>query len=564
MSTITTLLAEGPVTALLVDPIKPVLMAAAFVPWAWLLSSKLDKDAAYFHLGRIMWNSWHLAGGAAAVVAMILIPIFWIGWPVGIALLAAPVIVYWKVRNAQVPEDKRFYINSETISRYMEQRRQASATRGAVITFTDSRGQKKDVPVKEDPLYLIHLLSEDLIGPAVESRASRLELAPGQNGFTVAQTVDGVRYRRDPISTNDGNLVVDYLKKLAGLAVQNRRKRQVAELKMTSQTAGQHVLSLTTAGSTTGQELRIEIDRADRLDKPIDGVGFLRPQLEALRTFEQSANRHGIILIGAPVGHGLSTLGYSFIGRHDAYTTNVKTLDKEVLLRKDGVDHQQFDIENPDLDFAISLQSMLRRDPDVVLVGDITDKETAKIAAEPGAAGPVIYIPQRQPGVREQIVDWVKRVGDLSKAVKPLKAVVNGRLLRQLCPSCRQPYQPTPDQLKKLNLPAERVKQLFKASGKVQVKNKIENCPICQGSGYMGQVGAFEVMVLDDAARKMILNNDLQGAYTHCRRQGMRFLQEAALAKVIEGATSLDEVARVLSTAKPPSGPAPRPQPVAM
>jgi type II secretory ATPase GspE/PulE/Tfp pilus assembly ATPase PilB-like protein len=79
----------------------------------------------------------------------------------------------------------------------------------------------------------------------------------------------------------------------------------------------------------------------------------------------------------------------------------------------------------------------------------------------------------------------------------------------------------------------------------------------------MGQVGAFEVMVLDDAARKMILNNDLQGAYTHCRRQGMRFLQEAALAKVIEGATSLDEVARVLSTAKPPAGPAPRPQPVA-
>jgi len=563
MSTTTTLLADGPVSALLLDPMKPILMVATFIPWAWLISSKLDKDAAYFHLNRIMWNGWYLAGGAAAVLAMLLTPIFWIGWPVGIILQWAPIIVYWKLRNAQVPEDKRFYINSATISSYMERRKQSAATRGAVINFTDSKGVRKEVPVKDDPLYPVHLLAEDLIGPAIDARATRIELVSSPSGFVVSQVIDGVRYRRDPISANDGNLVIDYLKKLAGMDVQNRRKRQIADMRMSSQTAGTHTLSITTAGSSSGQDLRIDLDRAERMDRPIDGLGLLKPQLEGLRAFEAAHNRHGIILIGAPAGHGLTAMGYSLISRHDAYTTNVKTLEKEIMLRRDGVDHQLFDVENPDLDFAISLQSMLRRDPDVVLVGDITDKDTAKVAAEPGVEGPLIYIPQRQPGVREQIVDWVKRVGDLNRAVKPLRAVVNGRLLRHLCPSCRQPYQPTADQLKKLNLPAERVKQLYKASGKVQVKNKIETCPICQGTGYMGQVGAFEVMVLDDAARKMIINNDLQGAYTHCRRQGMRFLQEAALAKVIEGATSLDEVARVLSTAKPPTGPAPRPQPVA-
>ncbi|MGI9013518.1 MAG: ATPase, T2SS/T4P/T4SS family [Phycisphaerales bacterium] len=551
----------GADTAFLVSPFKPFLMALPFIPWAWLISSKLDKDAMYWHLPRTMWNSIHLAAGGLAVIALLTIPIFWIGWPVAMIILLAPILAYWKVRNDEVPEEKKFYLTAETFSVRMEKRRADAATRGALIRYTDSGGKARDVPQREDPLYATHLLSEDLIGPAIDSRSSRLELLPGPNGYVVAQTIDGVRFRRDPIAMDAGNLAIDYLKEVSGLDVQDRRRRQSGMFKL-SGPSGDHKVNLTTAGYSKGQEVRIEFDRGDRLDKPYDGLGLLKQQMEALEPFKKAENREGIILLGAPAGHGLSTMGYAFLGRHDAYTTNIKTLEREIVVRKDGIDHAEFDSDNPDLDFSTNLQSILRRDPNIVMVGDIMDKGTAAIAAAHAVDGPLIYVLQRQPGVKEQLVDWVKRVGDLDTAVKPLRAVVNGRVFRTLCPNCRQPYQPSTEQLKQLNLPADKVKQLFKASGKVQIKNKIESCPICQGVGYIGQVGAFEVMVLDNTARKMIAQNDLQGAYMHCRRNKMIYLQEAALQKVIEGQTSLEEVVRVLSPPqKKAAAPAPKPQP---
>ena len=552
----------GADTAFLVSPFKPFLIAAIFIPWAWLVSSVLDKDAGYWHLDRTFWNSMHLLGGSAAILCTLLIPIFWVGWPVAILLLLAPILVYWKVRNDAAPEDKKFYLTSELLTARLEKRREAAADRGTIIHFTDSTGKRRSAPDKESPVLPTHLLAEDLIAPALEARAARIELIPGSEGFSVAQTVDGVRFRREPIPAESANRVIDYIKEIAGLDVSNRRRRQAAEFKIDGPT-GVNTVNITTAGSSKGQELRLDFNRSERVDKPFDGLGLLKPQIEALEPLLDVENREGVVLLGAPAGHGLTTMGYSFIGWHDAYTTNIKTLELEVLLRREGVDHSTFDSDNPDLDYSTNLQSILRRDPNIVLVDDLSDKNTAELCAKNAVDGPLLYILQRQPGVKEQIVDWVKRVGDINTAVKPLKAVVNGRVLRTLCPNCRQAYQPSAAQIKQLNLPADKVKQLYKASGKVQVKNKIENCPICQGTGYIGQTGAFEVMVLDNTARKMISQNDLQGAYMHCRRNKMFFLQEAALQKVVDGTTSLEEVVRVLSPSKkssPPKSP-PKPQP---
>jgi type II secretory ATPase GspE/PulE/Tfp pilus assembly ATPase PilB-like protein len=161
--------------------------------------------------------------------------------------------------------------------------------------------------------------------------------------------------------------------------------------------------------------------------------------------------------------------------------------------------------------------------------------------------GPMIYIQQPLPTIVDQIRDWVKRVGDVKQATRAMRAVTNQRLLRSLCPNCRQAYTPTPEQIKKLNLPAKKVSQLYRAGGKVQVKNKIEDCPVCSGTGYLGQTGAFEVFVVDEDARKLLASGDLKGALAHARRKNMIYLQEAAMAKVIAGETTLDEVVRVLA-----------------
>lgn len=546
----------------LIDPFKWLLLVLPILPWAWLVSTKLEKDAVYFHLDKRLWNGIYLGTGGAAVVAMLLIPIFWIGWPVGVILLWTPIIIYWQYRNKQVPEEHIFRLTGDTIRERLEKRRQASAARSAAISFVGPDGTTVDVPMKEDPRFPVHLIVEDLLGPAVAARASRLEIAISQSGAQVTQTIDGVRYRRDPLTAEDAASVIDYLKSVAGLDVQNRRRRQVGTFRMEDPEGESKVLTATTAGSSNSQELRLEFDRETQLNRPYDGIGLLPQQMEQLEFLEDREKRTGIVLLGAPSGHGLSTMAYSFLGHHDAFTANVKTWERETLIRLDGVDHLQFDSSSPEADYATGLQSILRRDPDIVMVGDIEQGNTAEIAAFHATdSDPLLYVCQHQGSVQEQIVDWVKRVGDIKQAVKPLLAVVNGRLVRELCPNCRQPYTPNPEQLKKLGLPGD-VKQLYKASGKVQVKNKIENCSVCQGTGYFGQTGVFEVMVLDNKARKLLLANDLQGAYMHCRGNKMIFLQQAGLRRVVEGRTTLEEVARVAgATSKKSSHPTPRPQP---
>jgi type II secretory ATPase GspE/PulE/Tfp pilus assembly ATPase PilB-like protein len=376
----------------------------------------------------------------------------------------------------------------------------------------------------------------------------------GPRGTLVAQVVDGMRFRRDPLAPETAMAVIDYLKEAAGLNVEDRRRRQTAEFRM-SGPMGQADLALITAGSSAGQEMRLLFNRAKQVMRPIDNLGLLPAQLEAVRTFEQSPERHGVFLFGAPGGHGLTTTGYSLIGRHDAYTSNVKTLEREVQARHDGVDHVQWDPANPDVDYATHLQSILRRDPDVVLIADLTEPETARTASEPGMEGPLLYIPQRAASIADQVRDWVKLVGDVKRATKALRVVMNQRLLRTLCPNCRQPYEPSAEQLRRLNLPADRVKQLFQANGKVEVKNKIEACPVCVGSGYFGQVGVFQIMIVSEEIRSRLAAGDLKGALAEARRNKMIYLQEAAMCKVVEGVTTIDEVVRVLAPPRPADGP---------
>ena len=249
------------------------------------------------------------------------------------------------------------------------------------------------------------------------------------------------------------------------------------------------------------------------------------------------------------------------MSRHDAYTSNIKTLEREIQALIDGVDQAQWDPNNPDVDYATNLQSILRRDPDVVLLASLADNETARIAAAPGLQGPLIYIPQQAKTISEQIRRWVKYVGDLKIAARTLRAVTNQRLVRTLCPNCRHPYQPTPQQLKRMNLPAKKVSQLYRANGKVQVKNKIESCPVCGGTGYLGQTGAFEVMMIDDEARRLLVAGDLKGALAYARRNKMIYLQEAALSKVVNGESSIEEVIRVTAPAQSGAETARRPTP---
>ena len=367
--------------------------------------------------------------------------------------------------------------------------------------------------------------------------------------------VDGVRANLGSLSAEEAQAVVDFIKAQAGLDVQDRRRRQEAEFSLNGPT-GTATLTLATSGSSAGQTLRLDFNRRERLSRPYDSLGLLEAQRAILDPLAEVHDRHGVVLIAASGGQGLTTTGYSLLSRHDAFTCNIKTLEKKVELRLDGIDHVEWDASNPSLPFATQLQSILRRDPDIVLVGDTSETNTQATAAAPGREGPLVYVLMQQPGVSAAITEWCRAVGDLKAAVKPLRAIMTQRLVRTLCPNCKQPFQPPPEQLKRLGIPERAAGRIHRAVGKIQpARNRIEDCPVCQGSGYLGQVAVFEVMPVTDEIRKHLLEGDLKASMAEARRHKMLLLPEAALAKVVSGDTSLEEFARVFA----PKPAAPRP-----
>lgn len=539
---------------ILVNPIPPLVALALVCGWGWLVSTKLDKDSQYFHLPREQWNLAHLIAAIAGFGIMIL-PVggpWWpaVGFTAGPLVMFSTVLAYWRYRNARVPEDKKFHLTMDAVRGSMAARKAARAAKAASIALIDARGAAVPVPNKEDAAFGTHLAMEELIGPAIVGRATTVEIMPAQGGqYQVTQTVDGMKYRRDPLDASQGAAIIDYLKGPAGLEVADKRRRQMGDfgLKYGLETKD---VRLRTAGSSTGQQAIVEFDIKKRAKMKFEDLGLHARQVESLNAI--SSDLHGIILVAAPADNGRTTTMYAILRRHDSYTNNIRTLEIEQLLTLDGVGHSEY--KAGEADFSTTLRSMLRRDPNIVMVADLVDAKTAQECAGPGPAGPLIYAGLRADDAMTALAMWCKSVGDLKKAAAALKGVVAQRLLRKLCDNCRVAYQPPADQLKKLGLPADQVKQLFKVGGKIIDRNREVPCPTCGGLGYFGQTGVFEVFVFDDEARGLIAKGDLNSVKTLMRRNKMMTLQEAALRKAIDGVTSIEEVIRISKSAPASSG----------
>jgi general secretion pathway protein E len=553
------------VPAFLLSFYKPVLILLAVIPFAWLASSVIEKDVRFFHFPLVGWN-WALTGTlVAGLLAALFIPIFWVGWPLQVVMYFGLGFGYWKYRDRQVPEKDRFDLFSAKFRASMESRKAAKAFAGATIVFLDGSGSKVPVPPREDPLAEVHMAAEQMIATALPARARRIELGPTPKGYVPVRLIDGIRHAQDAMAPESALRVIDYIKRVAGLDVNERRKRQMKDMRV--QAAGGRVnLTLTTWGGANGQALRIDVEREKQLSLPFDSLGMLPGQVTALDEASKEVTQ-GVILVAVPPGMGLTSLSYALIARHDPYLLNIKTLERQIERRVEGVEQEQFDATAPGADYATKLQSLVRRAPNVMMVTDVQDSGTGKVITNPNAGETLFYVCIPADSAVAAATAWARAVGDASLASARLRAIVVGRQVRTLCTECRQPYQASPEQAKRLGAPAGKPLQLYRAGGKVQVKNRIEECPSCSGLGFVGTTGVFEVLRLDDAARKALASGDVAAMYQAARRAFRTpMIQEAAMVKVCSGQTSVEEVARVFApkaaaTAGAPKGAAPSARP---
>lgn len=531
----------------LISLFKPVVFLILVSVWGWI-AGRCDKDAEYYFLKRYEWSGIHLGCAVFGFGALLLIPIFWAGLPVALLILGGGIGGYVFYRNGNVPAGEKWTLDIQSYMNKSTEMRQAAAQHSASVVLMAKDETPLDVPVGDDPALPAHQALEAGLDFTLPRGGEQIELVVDAEKAKFTARIDGVRHALPQIAPAVGVAMVDYVKKAAGLDVQERRKKQVGLMRCDHSTTGRHVLEVQTAGSTRGLSMLLRIDPGAQVGIEFAKLGLAPVQIEPLKAALDQPG--GMVLVSAPPKHGTTTTLYSLAQEHDPYTSSVMTWEDEVAYEIEGVNHNVIPSGTTPEQFNQKLAAMLRSDPNVMMLGWLADAGTAKMLAEVSDEVRA-YVPLFKDDAMSALIAWIKVLGDAKLASQSLRAVVAQRLVRRLCPMCRQAYTPDPAALKKLNLPPDKVSQLYRASGKVtDEKGRTETCPSCLGMGYRGRVAVFETIVIDDQARQLIATNQGDKLKAHLRKNRMLYMQESALAKVVEGVTDIKEISRALAEGK--------------
>jgi type IV pilus assembly protein PilB len=372
---------------------------------------------------------------------------------------------------------------------------------------------------------------------AVGDRASDVHLEPGERNVRIRFRVDGVLHEpMPPAPKNIQGGLISRLKVMADLNIAEKRVPQDGRIGM--KVGGRSLdLRLATLPTVYGEKVVIRIlDKSNAL-LALEDLGFLE---DSYKRFSESFKKpYGALLVTGPTGSGKSTTMYSTLNILNEEAKNIITVEDPVEYRLAGVNQIQV---NPKagLTFASALRSILRADPDIVLIGEIRDRETAIIAIEAALTGHLVLSSLHTNDAPSAITRLVEMDVETFLVASAIDAVVAQRLARKLCERCRVVYRPEQPELMAAGYPEwlwPEIPELFKAQG----------CPACANTGYRGRIGLYEVMQMSEEIERLTVERTSADAIrTVAIQQGMMTLREDGLEKARMGITTLDEVARVV------------------
>lgn len=379
-------------------------------------------------------------------------------------------------------------------------------------------------------------LIDQLLARGIRARATDVHFQPEEGGVQVRYRVDG-RLQPGPLLPGELQAVVTTrLKIMAGLDIAENRLPQDGRAQLTHE--GRIIdLRFSTFPTIQGEAVVIRLLEKATLVRGLEGLGFTAQQLRRYRRLIQRP--HGIVLITGPTGSGKTTTLYSTLTTLDARENNICTIEDPVEYELPGVRQSQV---NPraGLTFATGLRSLLRQDPDVILVGEIRDTETMEIAIRAALTGHLVFSTLHT----NDAVAAVSRLRDMGAEsyllASALTAVVGQRLVRVNCPRCAAPYKPDAELLLELekrgiSLNEAQLARLRRGTG----------CARCWDRGYRGRIGIFEVLEITPRIRKLILADSAEGEIWHAaQEEGMDTMLAEGVRKVLEGVTTLEEVLR--------------------
>jgi len=368
---------------------------------------------------------------------------------------------------------------------------------------------------------------------AIKDRASDIHFEPFEDEFKMRYRIDGVLYEMVPPPAYLGPAIVSRVKVMASLDIAERRLPQDGRVELV--VAGNPVdLRVAVLPTMHGESVVMRVLDRSNVELSLDRVGLREKDLEVVESLIHRPN--GIVIVTGPTGSGKTTTLYAALASLNNVDVKILTAEDPVEYDIDGLCQCQI---NPDagLTFAKALRSFLRQDPDIILVGEIRDLETAEIAVQASLTGHLVFSTLHTNDAPSSIVRLIDLGLEKFLLTATIEGIVAQRLVRTICKKCKEEYTPSEEQLMELSLKPEDVK------GRTFFRGK--GCDNCHGSGYKGRLGIFEILVMDDDLRDMVMNDESIGAIkAAARRKGMGSLRESGLVAIYEGQTTIDEVVR--------------------
>ncbi len=372
-------------------------------------------------------------------------------------------------------------------------------------------------------------LLESLLTRAVRDGAADIHFEPYQGEFRIRMRVDGVLYEVDPPPQHLATALISRVKVLANLDISETRMPQDGRIELTVD--GRKIdFRVSTVPIQGGESTVLRVLDRKSLRLELTDLGLLDREVNQLDDFIRLP--HGIVLVTGPTGSGKTTTLYSLLNRVNEPQTKILTVEDPVEYDLDGIVQVPTN-EDIGVNYSRVLRTMLRQDPDIILVGEIRDPETAQIAVEASLTGHLVLSTLHTNDAPSTITRMIDLGVEPFLLAATIEGIVAQRLLRTTCPECREPWKAPEDMLEKAGLTADQ--QVFRGRG----------CENCHFTGYKGRSAIYEILPMDDALREQFLRNPSTIALRElARERKMMTLRERAIELALSGKTTLDEVLR--------------------
>ena len=530
------------------------LLSCFFIFLCWVRTSDwVSQDGQLMQLNFHLWNPIVLGSFFAAILILLISPWFWLGFLLLLIAHVAPLSSYIYVRNSLVEEHERvltpdhlrhwFASWGHYVGVKIEAEKKAAHEAGAPVELTAMGGaterddQANLITARQSPGFV---LTKELVADAVAHRADAISLHYTAEDVSIGYQIDGVWHQNQKQPRETADVMLAVMKTIAALDAAQRVALQEGHFGAEFQ-GQRYTCHLSSQGVSDGERVLVKLGGKTTEFASLEEVGMRAQMQEQIRAL-MDAEKGMLVLSAIPEG-GLNSTFDTLLRSTDRFIREFVTIEDA-----HNPGHEIENVEIATFDSlagetaADVLPGVLRKKPDVVILRNLTDDSAAKILLEQAAVEKMVIVSVRSRDASEALLRLLLLRTPAEQVNKITGGVLGQRLIRKLCPACKEAYNPTPELLNKLGIPPGKIEVLYRQPREVE-----SVCPECRGVGYLGRTALFELLVPDDMMRQVLAKSPkIELVRKAARKAGMRSIQDHGILTIARGETSLEELTRVM------------------